>query len=243
MVLKKIRKLKKEFFTRKIYLVNTITSLFFIVSFAIFDFSLNLGSFHGLVFSIFLLYSAAGLFLFNIIAGIIMYIRKNKKAIPFFISSVSFPLILAGIAYIFSRLTTPFLELINSTIIPNLLSYEFMGLRVSSLVISVGIFIAIFLLLQFLKYTILGALKRLTKRTPTEYDELLIDIIENMGWFIYMVVSLYVAIFFLDVPHHIMRPINYAVLVIILIHIIPIVIKTFRFSKQLINKRKRLVGK
>jgi hypothetical protein len=86
----------------KILSVNIIVFILITLGIALFDFSLTLGKFHGLVFVIFMLYASALFFLVNIVLYFIF--RKKENSIYYLISSLSIPSIGIGISFLAGRI-------------------------------------------------------------------------------------------------------------------------------------------
>jgi hypothetical protein len=89
--------------SKRPYIVNASTIAVLTIFFAVFDASLTLGNFSGLVFSLYLLYGSIALFVFNMIAAGILAKRK-KEYLSVLISGILFPVIGAIIAYVGGRL-------------------------------------------------------------------------------------------------------------------------------------------
>ncbi|HLD60383.1 MAG TPA: mechanosensitive ion channel family protein [Candidatus Bilamarchaeaceae archaeon] len=81
-----------------------------------------------------------------------------------------------------------------------LLSYEFAGNLVKDYLIALLVFLLSFVLLKFFKYTILKKLGKISQKTKTKMDDVLVESINSIGWSFYVVLSLYVSLQFIVVP-------------------------------------------
>jgi len=85
---------------------------------------------------------------------------------------------------------------------------------------AAGVFIASALVLKVFKFVIIGKLKKITAKTKTEIDDLLLRIIDNMGWRFYLLLSLYIALKFITVPAFLDKYLSYVLLVVFTFYIV-----------------------
>lgn len=88
--------------------------------------------------------------------------------------------------------------------------------RVQDYLITLGIFFGLFIAFKFFDYYLLHKLKKLTKKTKTEWDDLLIEFLkEEVKWHFYFMLSLYISIQYLEVPSLINKIIYYLLLILL----------------------------
>lgn len=80
--------------------------------------------------------------------------------------------------------------------------------------IALTIFISAVIVLKIFKYFIISRIKKLASYTKTQFDDLLIKIIDKIGWPFYLVFSLYFAIKFTTAPGIIKDIVFYFLLVV-----------------------------
>lgn len=81
--------------------------------------------------------------------------------------------------------------------IKTLLSNNYFGNSGNNILIAVEIFIGLFLALWIFKTYILHKITKLAKKTKNEIDDIILDIIEQIGWQFYFFISLYFSLTYL----------------------------------------------
>ncbi|MFP4111694.1 MAG: hypothetical protein ACLFPQ_03630 [Candidatus Woesearchaeota archaeon] len=90
---------------KKNLIVQSIIIILLIIALIIFDLSLNLGKFSGLVFSLYLSYASILIFIINGITSMVYFFRKkNEKSKSFFLVGLILGIIGILVAYIGGRL-------------------------------------------------------------------------------------------------------------------------------------------
>ncbi|MCK4782019.1 mechanosensitive ion channel family protein [Candidatus Parcubacteria bacterium] len=87
-------------------------------------------------------------------------------------------------------------------------------------ILALGVFVATVIALKIFKHFIIAKLKKLAEKTSTELDDLLIKIIENIGWSFYFFLPLYIASQFIQVPEFIAAVLYYAVFISVAYYVI-----------------------
>lgn len=104
--------------------------------------------------------------------------------------------------------------------------------------ISLGIFAGIFIFFLLFKTGIINRLEKLAKKSKTTWDDLIIDFIKSIGWFFYLVISLYVAAQFLTLPELANKIFYYATIVLAVFYIAKGISKAIEhFVKIQVKKR------
>jgi len=110
----------------------------------------------------------------------------------------------------------------------------------SSYLMAVIVFIVSLLILRIFKFIILQHLKRLSKKTRTNLDTMIIEAVDHIGWFFYVAISSYLAIQFVQVSERISTIINYSILVIITYYLVVFLQNMIGiFEHKIIQRRKR----
>jgi len=94
----------------------------------------------------------------------------------------------------------------NWTILQELLSKNFLGNPLYNYVLGLGIFIVVFALLPVLKRVVIKRLHDLTKRTSTDFDDLLVGLFQRaLVGDVYFITALYLGTWSLKLPGNIER--------------------------------------
>ncbi|MCX9074514.1 MAG: mechanosensitive ion channel family protein [Candidatus Methanoperedens sp.] len=81
-----------------------------------------------------------------------------------------------------------------------ILSYTIWDNGIKDYFLALLAFTISIIILKTFKYIIISKLKKMVEKTRTELDDLLIKIIDNVGWPFYVLVSLYIALQFITTP-------------------------------------------
>lgn len=96
------------------------------------------------------------------------------------------------------------------------LGYQFLGNTFLQYLIAIAIFLGALAGLRIFKITIIHRLKKLAQKSRTDIDDLVISIIENIGWFFYAYTSFYLAHFSLTLPDTVRKIISYLFFVFVI---------------------------
>ena len=86
--------------------------------------------------------------------------------------------------------------------------------------IAFGIFLASYMILKLFKFIVLRRLKAFAKKTKTDIDDMIIGILDSVQWPFYVILSLFVALQFLEVHEQFLKIFNYIIIIIIVYYII-----------------------
>ncbi|GAF69391.1 unnamed protein product, partial [marine sediment metagenome] len=78
--------------------------------------------------------------------------------------------------------------------------YSIWGNSVKEYLVALGIFLLALIVLKIFKFVIIKRLKKLSNYTKTKLDDLVVDVIDKVGWPFYVLLSLYVAVNFIQLP-------------------------------------------
>ncbi len=96
------------------------------------------------------------------------------------------------------------------------LDHQFLGNTLLQYLIFLAIFFATLIVLRIFKVTIIHRLKVLAQKSKTDIDDLVMSIIENIGWFFYAYTSFYIAHFSLTLPEVAGKVISYLFFVFVI---------------------------
>jgi len=100
--------------------------------------------------------------------------------------------------------------------ITDLLIMTYGGNTVQQYLTALGVFIASVIVLWIIKVVVIKKLKKFSKQTKNDIDDLIIAIASNFGWPIYLMLAIYLGLLFVAIP----MTVNSAILIILLIIII-----------------------
>ena len=121
-----------------------------------------------------------------------------------------------------------------------ILAYQALDNTVFQYLIAVAVFLALFLILKIFKNIVILRLKRLSEKTKTDIDDLLIKIISSVRQSFYLFVSLYIAIRFLNCSELFFKVINYLFFFIIAYYIVKAIESVIDYgAEKLVERRKK----
>ncbi|MFQ6137326.1 MAG: mechanosensitive ion channel family protein [Candidatus Hydrothermarchaeales archaeon] len=104
--------------------------------------------------------------------------------------------------------------------IMEILNYTIGNNYVKDYLLALAVFLLAVIVLKIFKYVIINKLKKISAKTRTELDELLIKIIDKVGWPFYLLLSLYIALQFIQIPNFIETALYYVILVLVTYYVI-----------------------
>ncbi len=120
-----------------------------------------------------------------------------------------------------------------------ILNYYFWNNSIRDYLIALGIFLLSLIVLKFFKYVILQKLRIVMDHTKTEFDDLVINIIDS-GWWFYIFLSLYISIQFIELPEILAKIVYYLFLISVVYYLVKGVQKIIDyFFEKLIKKGER----
>lgn len=115
----------------------------------------------------------------------------------------------------------------------------FLGNSTKEWLSALAVFVLTILILRIFKTLGLKKLKKWAFRTKVEYDDLVIKIIESIGWPLYFILALYIAFQFLVLPPIVGKIVSYLFLIVITYYLIKSVQELIDFVRQrVVAKRK-----
>jgi small-conductance mechanosensitive channel len=80
------------------------------------------------------------------------------------------------------------------------LSYPLWGNSVQNYIIAAVVFVLAVAIFRIIKYEVVKKLRNVADRTKAEIDDLLIAIVDKIGWYFYVFFAVYAALHFIQVP-------------------------------------------
>jgi len=102
--------------------------------------------------------------------------------------------------------------------------------EIDSYVTALIIFAISILILKIFKFVIIKKLKKIAEKTKTKYDDIIIDMIDKVGWPFYILISLYISFHYLESLQFGLssdiKTILYYIIIIIVVYYVVIIIHT-----------------
>jgi len=108
------------------------------------------------------------------------------------------------------------------------LNFSFLGNTLADWILAAVIFIVIVVVLKFFRYLIISKLNKLSKKTKTEIDDIIIEALNTIHWPFYIYVAFYISLQYLNLSKTIGNWIYY-------IFLIAVVYYTIRFLQRLVE--------
>jgi len=121
-----------------------------------------------------------------------------------------------------------------------ILAYQILNNTVFQYLIAIAVFSAVFFALRIFKSIIILRLKKLSEKTKTDIDDLLIKIIFSVKQSFYLFLSFYIAVLFLNCSELFLKMINYLFLLIIVYYIVKAIEEVIDYgAEKLVEKRRK----
>lgn len=105
--------------------------------------------------------------------------------------------------------------------------------------IFIGLFFLVLIFLKILKKIVISSLVKLSRKTKTKIDDILIEGVKAIHWPLYVVIALIVSLNFLEISLKVEKGFNYLFFIIVLYYIGKIVVRLINYgSKEIIAARK-----
>ncbi len=125
----------------------------------------------------------------------------------------------------------------------DILSSSYFGNTVEEYLIALGVFVLVNLIIFGFKKYVLYLLHQISVRTKTEYDDLIISIIKSIKYPFYLILSLYIASWFIVLPKEIGDGIYYLLLIAVLYYIVKIMQVSLDFFVKEYQKKQEVKEK
>jgi small-conductance mechanosensitive channel len=119
------------------------------------------------------------------------------------------------------------------------LNTSFIGNTVQSYMIALGIFLAFFIFIKLFKRRIFEKIKLLTKKTKTDFDDEVVDIIESVPDFLYLYVSLYAGLQFISINQNISKGLDILLVVFVIFWATQAISRVIEYALYKIGKSRK----
>jgi small-conductance mechanosensitive channel len=120
-----------------------------------------------------------------------------------------------------------------------ILTYTIAGNSGKEYLAALAVFLMAATALKIFKYVIIHKLKKISAKTQTELDNLLIKIIDSVGWLFYLLLSFYIALQFIQTPDFIGNAMYYVMLVAVTYYVVRGVQDLIDYGTEKIVLKKR----
>ncbi len=122
----------------------------------------------------------------------------------------------------------------------DILTHKFGGHLVKDYLVALAVFGLAIGLIKVFKQLIIARLKKMTTKTRTDFDDLVIQLIAGIGWPLYLVLSLYLALQFIRPPDFIEKLMHWGVVIIVTYYVVRAIQWMVDYgTHKVIEKRRR----
>ncbi|MFQ5406164.1 MAG: mechanosensitive ion channel family protein [Candidatus Micrarchaeia archaeon] len=119
-----------------------------------------------------------------------------------------------------------------------LFNWTFAGNTGTEYATALAIFVTLTVVMHLFKFTIIETLKKLAEKTHTDFDDVLIAVVDSIRWGFYLFFALYFSIKWLTVPQWLTDSLNVALLVVLAYYAVKATQEIITFyEKRTIKKR------
>jgi len=121
-----------------------------------------------------------------------------------------------------------------------ILTHAFLGNSLREYLLALAIFILTIVVLKLFKKIGIAKLKKMADHTRIEFDDLIIKVIESIGWPFYVVLALWLSFQFLRLPEKIGKYFSFFVLILVVYYLVKAFQEFINFgTSKLIKKREK----
>jgi small-conductance mechanosensitive channel len=102
----------------------------------------------------------------------------------------------------------------------NILSYTFLGNSLREYALTVLVFISAFIILKIFKKIIMVRIRAAAKKTSNDVDDLIINILDSIGWPFYVLLPLLLSFQFIRIPEWFDRFLSFIVLLVVAFYLV-----------------------
>ncbi len=113
-----------------------------------------------------------------------------------------------------------------------ILAYNFFGNSVKEYLLALLVFVLTIVVLKIFKNVIIKKLKKLADHTKTEIDDLIIKVIESVGWPFYVLLALLLSFQFIQVTDILEKALGYLVIIIVTYYVIKAIQELIGYGTQ-----------
>lgn len=108
---------------------------------------------------------------------------------------------------------------------------------------SFVIFALAFLALKIFKTIIVKKLKDVAKKTETDIDDVFIQIIESINWPFYLLISIFIAVQFIQLSSKVENILNYAAILVVAYYVVRALQKLIEFALEKLHQKEKGLGR
>ena len=111
------------------------------------------------------------------------------------------------------------------------------GNSIDSFITAIAVFLIAFAVFRIFKYFFIGRLKSLFSKTKNQIDDLIINVIDSVGWPFYLYLAFYLAIQFLVLTDTVSTILHYLMIILVIIYTVKAFGKVIDYSTyKIVNK-------
>ena len=123
--------------------------------------------------------------------------------------------------------------------VEELLSYAFWGNSIKEYIIATVIFVLILIIFRIVKYQIVKKLRKVAKNTKAKVDDLLIKIVDKIGWPFYIFFAIFITLKFIQVPDVVNIFFTYTTPIVVVIIVVRSLQQFVDYGIQKLGKEKQ----
>ena len=123
--------------------------------------------------------------------------------------------------------------------IEELLSYIFLGNSIKEYIVATVIFVLIVIIFRIVKYQFVKKLRNVANNTKAEIDDLLIKIVDKIGWPFYVFFAIFITLKFIQVPDVVNIFFTYTTPIVVVIIVVRSLQQFVDYGIQKLGKEKQ----
>lgn len=127
-------------------------------------------------------------------------------------------------------------------LITGFLTYQIAGITLEDYMLAGIAFVASFLVLCFFKRVVMLRLKRFAERTRTKADDVAIRALNSVGWPLYIIISLFIGLKFVQLPAAASKALSYALFIVVTFYAVRILHRIIDTGTRLAIERRKGEG-
>ena len=120
-----------------------------------------------------------------------------------------------------------------------ILDYSLLGNHLDNYLIALGVFVLAIIVLKIFKKVVMVKIKQLVGYTETDIDDLLVKIIDSIGWPFYVFLSLYIAFQFIQLTEAVKKTFSFIVLILVSYYVVKGIQELIDYSFGKVVQRRR----
>ncbi len=102
----------------------------------------------------------------------------------------------------------------------NVLNYVLFENTVKEYFIALGVFVLVCVILRVVKSVVISRIRKFSKKTATDVDDLVINILDSFGFLLYLFLGLYLAFLFLELPSILEKTVSFLLLIVLIYYLV-----------------------